>query len=106
MNEDIKQALLNAASLLTKAASNLEYGHNLEKEASAAAEAIVSRGMATTDEREFYKEYLAEHPDKIASIKNAFSDLPPINKGLGEATTINSQNAKSEYDEFDLAVLG
>jgi len=105
MNVQEKELLLKAADLLTKAASQLEYGRNLEKEAAATADEVISRGMATTDQREFYKDYLAQHPDKIASIKNAFSNLPlPANTGLGEAANIGT-NEKG-LDAFDLALLG
>lgn len=105
MTKEQQQLALTAASLLTKAASLLEYSNNLEKEASATADAMISRGMANSNQREFYKDYLVEHPDKIASIKSAFTDIPAPNTGLGEAVIVNNDD-KDGMDAFDLAVLG
>lgn len=105
MDENLKNTLLTAASLLTKAASSLEYGRNLEKEASATTDDIISHGMASADQREFYKDYLAKNPDKIASIKSVINDLPvPANKGLGEATIVSNEG-QNALDAFDLMVL-
>ena len=55
MKNEMYAELMHAASLLTKAASKLEYSDNLHKEASATAEALVSRGIANADQRDFYK---------------------------------------------------
>lgn len=97
--------LMHAASLLTKAASKLEYSNNLHKEASATAEALVSRGIANADQREFYKDYLSQNPEKIASIKTALNDLPVSGNGaLGEV--VGSYEREGGLDDFDRAVLG
>lgn len=105
MDSEIKEQLLHAASLLTKAASQLEYAGRLEKEASAVTNDLIARGVAQNDLRDTYKDYFTNNPDKIASIKEAFKDLP-VSSGnvLGEVS--DSFSSKSALDDFDRAVLG
>ena len=43
MNPEVRDQLLHAASLLTKAASMLEYNVNLKKEAAATADELIDR---------------------------------------------------------------
>lgn len=106
MTNEMQAELMHAATLLTKAASALEYANNLQKEASAASAALISRGLASHNEHEFYTNYFMENPEKIASMKSAFNDLPISNSSgaLGEvAGFAPSDNA---MDAFDQAVLG
>ena len=105
MKNEMYAELMHAASLLTKAASKLEYSDNLHKEASATAEALVSRGIANADQRDFYKDYLSQNPEKIASIKTSLNDLPvSVNGALGEV--VGGYEREGGLDDFDRAVLG
>lgn len=105
MTQETKDTLLHTATLLEKAASLLELSHNLEKEASAAADEMISRGMASTNQKEFFKDYLVDHPEKIATIKAAFSDIPTPNAELGKPAGLTSSQQNSGMDEFDLALM-
>lgn len=106
MNNELHAELMHAATLLTKAASYLEYANNLQKEAAAASTDLINKGVASHDQHEFYTNYFMQNPEKIASMKTAFNDLPIGNSSgaLGEvAGFAPSDNA---MDAFDQAVLG
>ena len=105
-NINTQEALLQAASLLEKAASCLEYGDSLRKEASSAAAEMVARGMLAQDQQQNYTEYLVENPEKIASMKSVFNDLPRHDhtEALGEAS--GGVLSPASLDAFDRACLG
>lgn len=107
MNLELQQELLHAASLLTKAASQLEYAGVLEKEASATTSDLVARGVVQDDQREVYNTYFQQNPEKIASIRDAFKDFPTTSGSsvLGEVAGGGIANSAS-WDDFDRAVLG
>lgn len=107
MNTDYQYELMHAASLLTKAASMLEYAENLKKEAAAASATLINKGVAANDQHEFYTDYFMKNPEKIASMKLAFNDLPINNSSgaLGEVAGGYTADANA-MDLFDKAVLG
>lgn len=106
MNADVREQLMNAASLLEKAASLLEYSNNLEKKASATADAMVARGIANADQRKFYTDYLTQNPEKIASIETTLNSLPVAAKNTALGDIVGGYDADGGLDPFDQAVLG
>lgn len=108
MNPEAKNELLHAASLLTKAASMLEYNVNLQKEAASTAEELVTRGLLNADKKESYTDYLIENPEKIASLRKVAQELPSMTSGNGALGEVSNElfNGASAGDAFDAAILG
>lgn len=101
-----KELYLQAAELLTKAASRLEYNVNLSKEAAATTDAMINHGMLSNDQRAQYTEYLTQNPEKIASMNSALNDLRVSGvSALGELAG-NSDNLVSPDDAFTRAIMG
>lgn len=105
MNNNPQQELLNAAQLLEKAASMLEYANNLEKEASATADMLANSGVANSAQHEFYKDYFTKNPEKMASIKTAFNNLPQNNSAGALGEVVGGYTDNGGLDAFDQAVL-
>lgn len=105
-NTDITNQLLNAASLLEKAASRLEYQNDLQKEAAAAADAMINRGIGSAEDKENYINYFASNPEKIASTKNFINDLPLSNSQSDLGELVGNSNSAEGLDAFDKLVLG
>lgn len=105
-NTDVVNELLNAASLLEKAASCMEYQNNLQKEAAAAADAMIDRGIGSAKDKENYINYFASNPEKIASTKNFINDLPLSNGQSDLGELVGNSNSSEGLDAFDRLVLG
>lgn len=105
MNPEVRDQLLHAASLLTKAASMLEYNVNLKKEAAATADELIDRGLLAEDQRETFTESLMENPHKIATLKTAALELPARHFS-GELGEVSSEmfNSNIAGDAFDRAL--
>lgn len=105
MNPEVRDQLLHAASLLTKAASMLEYNVNLKKEAAATADELIDRGLLSEDQRETFTESLMENPHKIATLKTAALELPARHSS-GELGEVSSEmfNSNIAGDAFDRAL--
>lgn len=65
MGSDIQQELLNAATLLEKAASVMEYSNNLQKEASETTNLMIQHGMVKESQRNDYIEFLTKTHKKL-----------------------------------------
>jgi hypothetical protein len=105
VGSDIQQELLNAATLLEKAASIMEYSTNLHKEASDTTNMMIQHGMVKEAQRNDYINFLTKNPQKIASMKAVVNDLPAGNvDALGEVST--GSYFGGAMDPLDKAILG
>ena len=105
MGSDIQQELLNAATLLEKAASVMEYSNNLQKEASETTNLMIQHGMVKESQRNDYIEFLTKNPQKIASMKSVVNHLPTGSvDALGEVST--GGYFGGSMDPLDKAILG
>lgn len=105
MGSDIQRELLNAATLLEKAASAMEYSNNLQKEAADTTNLMIQHGMVKESQRNDYTEFLMKNPQKIASMKAVVNDLPAGNvDALGEVS--GNGYFSGAMDSLDKAILG
>ena len=97
----MEELLYRAAQLCKEAAEHLRNGETPEKQASEIADAMVTKGLIPSGERERYTQHLVANPEKIAGAKEVIASMPARVDAIGELSSFSQgTSSRDAIDTF------